>query len=149
MTKAIAKSVKCRYVKRDNTIKSSNFSMDLDTLDAYSYDWWLFCTKVNDLVIFNNSSYSATTHKHQAKAFKVLGYVTDLTLRHTRGSLSENKLGETLDNEISNVRLEIRALIKTIRRPRTHKAKNNERKQVIGELLKHISKVQSTKKAVL
>ena len=144
MSQLIAKTVQCRYLKRTNTIKSSNFEMNLDTLDAYSYDWWLFCTKANGKVIFNHTTYSPPTCKHQGKAFKVLGYECDLELSHTRKSLSN--LNIALDDEIHNVKRGIMELIKTIRKPRTRKSTNLKRKEKITQLLKHISKVRSIKK---
>lgn len=147
MSKSIAKSVQCRYLKRTNMIKSSNFEMNLDTLKALSYNWWVFCTKVNGLIILNNSSYSSSTHKHQSKALKVLNYETDLTLRYTRESLSN--LEGALNSEIDGTRSEIRKLIASIRKPRSWKSTNLERRKDISKLLKHINKVQSTKKAVL
>ena len=139
----ITKLTKTRYVKRTNVIKSSNFEMDLDTLKAYSYDWWLFCTTVNGKVIFNNTRYSSTTDKHQGKAWRVLNYQADLTLNHTTTSLANLSLA--LENEIKGAKLEIKSLIKTIKKPRTHRAKNQERREAVTKLLKHVKNVQSIK----
>lgn len=145
--KQITKSTSTRYLKRANAIKSSNFYMELDTLKAYSYNWWLFCTTVNGKVIFNNTTYSATTCKHQGKALAVLDYETDLTLRRTTKNLTD--LPIALDNEIDNTKYEISQLIATIKKPRTHKAKNDERRESIKQLLEHIGRVRAFKAEVL
>ena len=50
----LARKVRCRYVKRDNKLKSSNFEFDLDSISAYSYDWWKFVTIYKGKIIFNN-----------------------------------------------------------------------------------------------
>lgn len=141
--KELTKRTKTRYLKRTNEIKSSNFSMNLTTLDAYSYDWWLFCTKVNSKVVFNHSHYSMSTCKHQGKALTALNYKYDLKLRFTRKSLSN--LPAALENEIQNTKYEIASLIKAIRKPRSRKSTNEERKKTITNLLHHIDQVRKLK----
>jgi len=136
-----------RYVKRDNSIKSSNFEMNLNTLNAYSYNWWLFCTRFNGKVIFNNTTYSMSTCKHQNKAWRVLNYQSDLTLVNTRKSLSD--LQGALNDEIKNTKAGILELINTIRKPRTRKSTNQERRKKINAMIKHIYKVRKFKSEVL
>jgi len=141
--KDLTKRTKTRYVKSTNTIKSSNFSMDLSTLEARSYDWWVFVKKVNNKVIVNHVNYSNSTCKHQSKALKVLDYKYDLKLRFTRKSLSD--LPSALENEVINAKLAISELIETIKKPRSHKATNLERKRSIAELVQHIDQVRNFK----
>ena len=131
----ITRATKTRHLKRTNTLKSSNFSMDLDTLKAYSYGWWLFCTKLDGAVIFNNTHYSPSTCKHQNKAYRVLDYKANLTLRHTRKNLTDLKTA--FENELANVQAKISSLEALIAKPRTHKAKNIERRADISKLLEH------------
>ena len=140
----LAKRTKTKYLKRTNELKSSNFRMDLTTLDAYSYDWWLFVRKVNGKVIINDCTYSATTNRHQSKAKTILDYKYDLKLRFTRKSLSS--LVYSLDDEVRLAKLTIKSLIRDIKKPRTQKAKNETRKESIKELLKHIANVRSIKR---
>jgi hypothetical protein len=142
----LTKATKTKHLKRTNALKSSNFYMELDTLKAWSYNWWLFCTKVNGQVIFNNTMYSQTTCKHQGKAFRVLDYKADLVLRFTTASLSD--LDNALTKEVIGAKSEIKNLIRLIKKPRTHKAKNLERKEQIKNLLSHISKVRTIKQGV-
>jgi len=139
----IVKRTCTRYVKSTNTIKSSNFQMNLDTFEATSYDWWLFVCKVNGKIIFNHTNYSSSTIKHQSKALKALDYKCDLRLRFTRESLSN--LPVALENEVANAKLAITELIETIKKPRSHKATNQERKKSIAELIQHIDQVRKFK----
>lgn len=142
----LAKQTQTRYVKTLNALKSSNFEFYLDTNKAYSYGWWLFCTEVNGKIIFNNTTYSMSTCKHQGKALSILNYNYDLKLTRTRASLAD--LPEALYSEVQGTKAEIRSLIKAIRKPRTHKAKNAERRERIADLLKHIGKVRAVKSEV-
>ncbi len=142
----LAKKTQTRHLKRANILKSSNFEFVLDSKKAYSYGWWLFCTEVNGKIIFNNTRYSASTDKHQGKARQILGYNEDLVLTRTRTSLAN--LTEALYSEVQGTKAEIRSLIKAIRKPRTHKAKNAERRQEITRLLKHIAEVRAVKNEV-
>jgi len=117
--------------------------MNLTTGAAYSYGWWLFHTVVNGVSIFNRTTYSQTTCKHQAKAFKVLNYKADLTLNYTRKSLTD--LAAALDDEIEGSKRVIKSLIATIRKPRTRASTNLERRAQVANLLKHISNVRKVK----
>jgi hypothetical protein len=142
----IAKETQTRHLKRANILKSSNFEFVLDSKKAYSYGWWLFCTEVNGKVIFNNTTYSMSTCKHQIKAMQILDYKYDLKLSRTTSSLANLK--DALYSEVQGTKAEIRSLIRAIRKPRTHKAKNAERRQEIVKLLKHIAEVRAVKSEV-
>jgi len=140
---ALTKRTKTRYLSRTNELKSSNFTMDLTTLEARSYNWWVFVRKVNGKVIFNHTTYSQTTCKHQNKALTVLNYEYDLRLKFTRKSLSD--LPAALENEVTGAKRAITQLIADIKKPRTQKAKNEERKQTISKLVQHIDLVRKFK----
>jgi curved DNA-binding protein CbpA len=142
-TQELARLTKCRYLKTTNTIKSSNFSMNLTTLDAYSYDWWMFCTKLNGKIIINQTMYSSSTLKHQSKVMQVLDYKYDLKLNYTRKSLVNLDLA--FSDEVDGSKRAIEILISDIKKPRSHKAKNKERKESIGNLISHIGHVRSFK----
>jgi hypothetical protein len=141
--KGLTKKTKTRYMSRTNMLKSSNFTMDLTTLEARSYDWWIFVRRVHGKVVINKTSYSNSTSKHQNKALSVLEYKYDLKLRFTRKSLSD--LPAALDNEVQNAKLEIGALIKAIKKPKTRKSTNNERRATIQGLIHHIDTVRKFK----
>jgi curved DNA-binding protein CbpA len=142
-TQELARLTKCRYLKTTNTIKSSNFSMNLTTLDAYSYDWWMFCTKLNGKIIINQTMYSSSTLKHQSKVMQVLDYKYDLKLNYTMKSLVNLYLA--FSDEVDGSKRAIEILISDIKKPRSHKAKNKERKESIGNLISHIGHVRSFK----
>jgi len=145
--KRLTKQTKTRYMKRANALKSSNFYFELDTYKAYSYNWWLFTTRVNGLVIFNNTTYSSSTNKHQSKALSILDYKYDLKLTHTTKNLTD--LAGALNDEIVNCKAEILDLIATIKKPRTRKSTNQRRKETISKLLSHINKVRNIRDKVL
>jgi hypothetical protein len=141
--KELTKRTSTRYLSKTNMLKSSNFSMNLTTLEARSYDWWVFVRKVNGKVIFNRVNYSNSTCKHQNKALRVLNYQYDLKLRFTRLSLSD--LEPALCNEVRLAKLEISSLIRAIKKPKTRQSTNAERRLKIQELVKHIDLVRSFK----
>ena len=138
----ITKKTKTRHYKISNTLVSSNFIFNLNMTKAWSYDWWLFVTKLpSGKVIFNKTNYSPTTVKHQYKAQAILDYEWDLTLSHTR--LSLENLQAALQNEIENATLKIEELAALIAKPRTRKATNERRRKRIENLQEHIYNVKA------
>lgn len=131
-----------RFIKTQNTWKASNFSMNMTTMDAYSYNWWLFVTKDSmGRIIVNMTNYSSSTCKHQNKALKLLDYKCDLMLRFTKKSLSD--LNEAFHDEIRNANFEINELLKAIDKKGSRKSTNEKRLMEIENLNKHIQKVVS------
>lgn len=102
-----------------------------------------FVRKVNGKVIFNHTNYSNSTCKHQNKALTVLGYEYDLKLRYTRKSLSD--LPAAFESEISGAKSKISELIAAIKKPRTRKSTNEERRATIQGLIQHIDLVRKFK----
>lgn len=139
MRTELERKTKTTLLKRANILRSSNFEFHLNTTKAYSYSWWLFVTKFKGKIIINNSSYSATTNKHQAKALQILDYKYDLTLRYTRKSL-EN-LEDALKDELKGAKAEIDRINALRRKPRTHAKKNEERMREVIRLTEHCEKV--------
>jgi hypothetical protein len=122
-----------KYYSRLNQYKSSNFLFDCATRKAFSYGWWQFVGTYKNLLIFNNTTYSMSTCKHQGKAWSLLDYKADITLRYTRKSMTEG-MEAVLKSEIVGIRCEIEDLERQILKPRTHKAKNEERRGQIAAL---------------
>lgn len=129
-----------RYLKTKNQSKASNFMFDHNTLQAWSYDWWCFSAKYKNKLIFNNSYYSNTTNRHQSKAKGLLAFDIDIELRYTTCNLTS--VESALNYEVVATKFQIKKLIRDIRKPRTHKAKNIERKLEIKKLIKHISEIR-------
>lgn len=129
------------YIKSRNSYEASNFIFEIDTKKAWSYGWWNFSRVVNDKLIFNNTTYSMTTCRHQHKAWRLLNYKADLTLNYTTVNLTD--ISEALKDEIKNCKYEIDTLKKLIKKKGTRKSKNAERIDEIGKLLTHIKKVKS------
>lgn len=120
-----------------NEYKGSNVSLqvseDLKKIAAYSYSWWQFVTtdKVGN-IIFNNYTYSNSTSGHQSDVhskLRWLGLSINLELRKTNKSLGSLK--DAIKDEIKCYKYEIKVLNEQIKKPRTHKRKNEERKKDI------------------
>lgn len=84
--------------------KASNVSFDPKAMEAKSYDWWLFVTKVNGLTVFNDYSYSNTTRRHQWKVkalMQSLGLPIHIRVE-MRESLDHPKAKAFLDQYLKN-----------------------------------------------
>ena len=63
-----------KFMKRANIYQASNYNVtfDPDKTEGRSYKWWVFVTKVEGKMIFNNYRYSVSTSKHQSKVRSLL-----------------------------------------------------------------------------
>lgn len=61
-----------RYYKTQHKYKASNLELDMNTMQAYSYGWWIFLSKIEGNLVFNDFPYSITTMGHQRKILKQL-----------------------------------------------------------------------------
>ena len=124
------KENKMKYFKRLKIYKSStgNNTFDPLTKKAHSYNWWLYCTKspCGEYVIFNNTTYSSTTSKHQRDTWSLLGNnYKMIVLNNTRQSLGN--LSEAFRDEIDGLLSINYDLQKAIDKPRSRKATNIKR----------------------
>lgn len=130
-----------KFIKKRNQFESSNLTFNPDTLQAFSYKWWKFCDRINGKVVFNSYSYSVSTSKHQYKIRSLLsqkGIEIDLFLESPHGLDDLNSAVKLYEKRIA----QLQALIE---KPKTHKAKNEERKkliQVYKEKINQIKKLQ-------
>lgn len=127
-----------RYYKRLDIYKASNVTFDPSTYEAYSYGWWLFVTNIGDKVVLNNYNYSRTTNNHQQKVkrlLKALNIEIDIYIEAPQGL-------DRLSEAINHYNREIVKLELTINKPRTHKKKNEERKQLIKVYKDKISTIE-------
>ena len=124
---------KNQYKKSNNEL---NVSPDLKEISAYSYEWWQYIAtdKVGN-VIFNNTTYSNSTRKHQSDSRRKLGDLGidfNLTLNNTTEDLTDIK--KCIDSEIETLNSQIEKLHKIINKKGTHKSKNEERKHQIKNI---------------
>jgi hypothetical protein len=66
-----------KFKKRSNTYSNSTGSCTVQgltkkTIEARSYQHWLFVTNINGLVVFNDYKYSISTAKHQSAVRRLL-----------------------------------------------------------------------------
>jgi len=121
-----------KYFTRLKIYKASNVSFNPQTMEALSYDWWRFVTTLNGVSIFNNATYSVSTCAHQFKVRQLmrdLNLPVHITLHHTRKSLSA-PISAILD-EVKCLRAINEDLLALTTKPRTHKTKNEERRQEV------------------
>lgn len=128
------------YLKTKNMYKASNFEFYCDDKKAYSYGWWQFTGLFNGYLVFNNTSYSVSTSKHQNKAWRLLNYKADMMLHFTRKSLNEG-LESVLIDEIKGIQYEIKSLIDKIMTKGTKKATNEKRMISVNNYLTKINEI--------
>ena len=135
-----------KYRPRLKMWTNSNKTNEVDEKGkwARSYGWWYYFAEVEGYGILNMSRYSATTTKHQLdgrlEITSINPSAVDVVLRHTTENLTYPI--HTLDDEIINVRREIRELEELIAKPRTRKTTNEKRRLRIKALELHIINVE-------
>tara|TARA_Y100001937_G_scaffold127345_1_gene199355 strand:+ start:241 stop:684 length:444 start_codon:yes stop_codon:yes gene_type:complete len=143
-----------KYYKRLDVYKASNNEVSLTNMTAYSYGWWKYLTKVElttgkSLVIFNNSSYSASTNKHQSNARWLLhknNIEVDVWLHTTTKALDFPR--RAINGEIENLIRKVSKLLEEIDNKGTTKAKNEERAGDIESIIKRIRKLKKIAKQI-
>ena len=114
-----------KYFKRANIYK--NYSGDAiyhpETKEGFSYHWWQVCGVFKGKKVFNTYYYSNTTVKHQSAIRALFGSV-DLEVKAPKGLKDKAAIIRFYINENKQLR-------RLINRPRTHKAKNQERAEMI------------------
>jgi len=116
-----------KYIKKRTRYESSNVWFDANTCTAKLYDWWVFVTKINGLVVFNTHRYSVSTSRHQRKAqqlLEALGITVDLYIDSPK-SLTD------IDAAIAHQATLIKRIETQLVKGRTNK--RNERLEAINE----------------
>lgn len=122
-----------KYFSRLGLHKNSTGTnkIDIENVKAWSYDWWVYLTKVNGLVIFNNTTYSPSTNKHQSDCRRLLDYKYDIELRYTTKSLDNIK--EAINDEVFNRLKVVKGLQLLINKKGTRKTTNVKRQLLIND----------------
>lgn len=132
-----------KYYKRLNVYKASNVEFDPNICAAWSYGWWKFVAVINGKVVFNDYNYSNTTLRHQYKVRRLLhdlGIEIDLVVEAPGGL-------QNLDSALKYEALRIQELEEQIAKPRSHRRKNEERRQEILECITRMQAIHNLKKA--
>lgn len=130
-----------KYYSRLNVYKNTNGTnvFNPETLEAISYNWWIYLKRINNKLVFNNYAYSNTTRKHQHDLKYVLrekGINIDLVIEVPRG-LQDLKSGiEYYQDKIKKLEL-------AIAKPRSRNSTNNERKLNIMLYRQQIAEIQA------
>ncbi len=127
-----------KYFSRTDTYKNSTGTNRVNLIDhtAYSYDWWLYYTKYKGRTVFNHTTYSSSTSKHQRDALNILNSPPTFVLYNTRLSLTNPE--EAIKDEVNNIRAIVKELIAKVKAPRTKLSTNNARRIAINEHLQTI-----------
>ena len=128
-----------KYFKRLKVYKAINVTFNPETQEAYSYGWWRFTARIKGKLVFNDYRYSPTTGNHQSKIRRLMEDELSLKIDYfieIPGGL------QCLSTGINHYQSRIDELELTINKPRSHKAKNNERRIEIGEHLKKIKLIK-------
>ena len=109
-------------------------SEDLKEIEAWSYGHWKFVAtdKVGN-VFFNDTNYSPSTRGHQNNAQYVmrnLGIEASVRLHNTRQDFDYG-ITDALNSEISSLESQNAGLLELTQTPRTHRRKNDERREKI------------------
>jgi hypothetical protein len=127
-----------RYYKKLGLFKASNVAFYPTTLEATSYDWWVFVKRIGGKIVFNSFRYSPTTNKHQSKVrslLEQLGINIDFEISAPKGL-------QNLQSAIDHYEYSINALQQEIANPRSRKGKNILREQQIRDMQKQIEIVK-------
>ena len=128
-----------KYMKRANIYKNHNGSnkFNPETFEAHSYDWWCYVKDFSGVKVFNDYRYSNTTAKHQNNMRSLL---EDLGERLDTYWMIEAPDGlQDLESAKQHYIRLIKNLESQIAKPRTHKAKNEERRALIRQ---HKTKIE-------
>ena len=130
-----------KYFKRLKLYKSNECLYNPETMEATSYNWWVFIKLINGVLVFNNYNYSPSTIKHQYKVRDLLRELEidiDITIEAPKGL-------QDLNSAIAHYDYLIKELNDAIAKPRSQKKKNLERQKQILELEVTKSKVKGLK----
>ena len=99
-----------KYMKKSNIYKNSTGSCFFDPvrIEASSYTWWTFLSKIDNLVIFNDYTYSSSTSSHQnlvRDLLKTHGIKIDLIVYSRKGLQSSEWKNEVFTNIHSRILL--------------------------------------------
>ncbi len=106
--------IKMKYVKTKNMFKASNLTLDMNTLESRSYNWYILSKVFNNTLVLNTYNYSPTTLRHVSKVRSVL-FSRDIKyfeIDAPRGL-------QDLSSALLNNQLEINKRIEKINKPRT------------------------------
>lgn len=136
----IPKSLKSVYQPRKSRLKSCNgkCTLEIPSLEGYSYGHWGVCRYINGLMVFNNYTYSNTTTRHQWEIRSWLGSLgikIDLAIECPKGLQAWDWANNAVKHEAYKIG-ELKAAMK-----RGQKAKNVERQAQIDILKGRINRI--------
>lgn len=132
-----------KYFKRSNMYKASNVTVNAETLEARSYEWWIFVKRIKGKLVFNDYGYSNTTRRHQWKVRRLLKDTMHVNIDHV---IEAPKGLQRLDLAIEHYNNKIADLQAEINKRGTKKKKNEERAELINQYQERIILIQDLMK---
>ena len=119
-----------KYYKTKNQFSNSTktLTLNVNTLEGRSYEWYSICRNFNGVVVLNTYNYSSTTCKHIIKVRSVLSGLNQsyIELEAPRGL-------QDLDESLKLYENRIEALELAIAKPKTRKSTNEARQFQIDQ----------------
>lgn len=117
-----------KFYKKAGIYKNSTGTnyFNPSTMRALSYDWWCYFKVIDGSTVFNAYRYSNTTARHQShlrSLLEDLGIEIDHIIEAPKGLDNLESALELYKSRQSELQAEID-------RPRSHKAKNEERREL-------------------
>ncbi len=132
-----------KWKPRSGVWARTNNDWDPASEVATSYGWWQYAARIGGLLVFNSYRYSVSTSKHQSQMRSLLsqlGVRIDIFVE-TRKSLLEG-VAALISARETWVR-RIASLEADIAKPRTHAARNQERRDEIRTLQARITELDA------
>lgn len=99
-----------KYLKTKKQYKASNVILNLDPLEATSYNWWIFLKRIKGKLVFNNYRYSVSTCKHQSKVLsklRELGIKIDYYIESPKGLQDLDSAIKYYESEIASIKTDL------------------------------------------
>lgn len=131
-----------KHFKRTNTYKASNVEYQVDTMAAYSYDWWQFTKVINGKLVFNNHYYSSSTCKHLSKVRSLLREL-DIKIDILVDARCGLQNSDWTDQARESIKSKITEIEKQLNNKRRHKKLDQTRLESIESFTQELNKLES------
>lgn len=127
-----------RYQKELNIWKGHGIILNLNTMEAWSFGWWQFLRKINNVVYFNAFPLNMFMRKHQQYTRRILDNmkINYVVVKYKAGLQNLKQQEELFQQELF-------LLQDAIEKKNSRSKKNNERLQLINKIYDDLSLLYS------
>jgi hypothetical protein len=126
-----------KFYKRLNLYKCSNLQYNLETEQAYSYEWYCIAKRFGKVMVVNSYPFSPTTQRH---AYKIRSLFDELNIQYEE--ISAPKGLQSLDLALNYYQNCIQREREAIAKPRSRELTNIEREKTIKYCQSRIKLIQ-------